>query len=48
VAVACRCRDGKLLFSNVNLKDVLYMAPFHSAVFPNCLAMATEEKLLIG
>lgn len=40
--------DGKLLYSNVNQKDVNYMAPFNAEVFPNCLALATEEKLVIG
>jgi hypothetical protein len=34
--------NRKLLFSNVNLKEVTQMAPFHSESFPECLAIATE------
>lgn len=36
------------MYSNVNLKDVNYMAPFNTSLFPDCLALATEESLLIG
>ena len=38
----------KLLYSNVNLPDVMHMCPFHSESFPDCLALATDEKLVIG
>ncbi len=38
----------KLLFSNVNQAQVTYMCPFHSAAFPECLALASEAGLVIG
>jgi hypothetical protein len=41
-------KDSKLLYANVNLKDVNFMTPFNARVFPNCLAFATEESLIIG
>lgn len=41
-------RGNKLLYSSVNLKNVGVMAPFNSETFPECLALATEEELLIG
>ena len=40
--------NGKLLYSNVNLKEAAHMTPFHSSAFPDCLAIATEDSLLIG
>jgi DNA damage-binding protein 1 len=39
---------GKLLFSNVNRKDINYVCPFHCEDFPDHLALATEEELTIG
>src|SRR4051812_2137314 len=39
---------GKLLFSNMNLKDVNCMSPFNTEEFPDSLAFATEETLQIG
>ncbi len=40
--------NGKLLFSNVNLKDVTAISPFNGENFPDCLALANEEQLSIG
>lgn len=40
--------NQKLLYSNVNVKEVTHMAPFHSEAFPECLAIASEEGLVIG
>jgi len=40
--------NHKLLYSNVNLKNVNYMSPFHTATFRDCLAFALEEQLTIG
>uniref|UniRef100_A0A1D1YWE8 DNA damage-binding protein 1 n=2 Tax=Anthurium amnicola TaxID=1678845 RepID=A0A1D1YWE8_9ARAE len=40
--------NKKLLYSNVNLKEVSHMCPFNSAAFPDSLAIAKEGELLIG
>eukprot|EP01114_Cavostelium_apophysatum_P022802 TRINITY_DN8377_c0_g1_i1.p1 TRINITY_DN8377_c0_g1~~TRINITY_DN8377_c0_g1_i1.p1 ORF type:complete len:965 (-),score=280.18 TRINITY_DN8377_c0_g1_i1:487-3381(-) len=40
--------NKKLLYSNVNLKEVNYMSGFHSESFSDSLAIATEESLKIG
>lgn len=40
--------NNKLLFSNVNAKEVNVMCPFDSESFPECLALASEEELTIG
>ncbi|RKO94037.1 mono-functional DNA-alkylating methyl methanesulfonate N-term-domain-containing protein [Blyttiomyces helicus] len=40
--------NGKLLYSNVNLKEVTYMCPFAYSGAPNALALATEGVLKIG
>jgi len=40
--------NKKLLFSNVNLKDVTQMSPFNSEDFSDSLAIATESGLTIG
>ncbi|XP_076949712.1 DNA damage-binding protein 1-like [Bidens hawaiensis] len=40
--------NKKLLYSNVNLKEVSYMCPFNSAAFPDSLAIAKEGELTIG
>ncbi|TMW57264.1 hypothetical protein Poli38472_003189 [Pythium oligandrum] len=40
--------NHKLLFSNVNTKEVNVMCPFDSEAFPECLALASEEELTIG
>mmetsp|Transcript_28073 Transcript_28073/g.43830 ORF Transcript_28073/g.43830 Transcript_28073/m.43830 type:complete len:992 (-) Transcript_28073:1819-4794(-) len=40
--------NKKLLFSNVNLKEVTHMCSFNSDGFPESLAIATETSLTIG
>ncbi|KAK4488128.1 hypothetical protein RD792_003870 [Penstemon davidsonii] len=40
--------NKKLLYSNVNLKEVRHMCPFNSAAFPDSLAIAKEDGLTIG
>ncbi|KAJ6836683.1 DNA damage-binding protein 1a [Iris pallida] len=40
--------NKKLLYSNVNLKEVGHMCPFNSAAFPDSLAIAKEGELSIG
>ena len=40
--------NQKLLYSNVNVKEVTHMAPFDSEAFPECLAIASDDALLIG
>lgn len=40
--------NNKLLFSNVNTKEVNVMCSFDSEAFPECLALASEEELTIG
>lgn len=40
--------NNKLLYSNVNAKEVNVMCPFDSESFPECLALASEEELTIG
>ncbi|KAJ0398425.1 hypothetical protein ATCC90586_003567 [Pythium insidiosum] len=39
--------NNKLLFSNVNTKEVSVMCPFDPEAFPECLALASEELLTI-
>ncbi|XAR59373.1 hypothetical protein NMG60_11015195 [Bertholletia excelsa] len=41
-------RNKKLLYSNVNLREVSHMCPFNSAAFPDSLAIAKEGELTIG
>jgi DNA damage-binding protein 1 len=40
--------NRKLLFSNVNLREVNHMCSFNSASFPDSLAVASESGLTIG
>ena len=40
--------NRKLLFSNVNLREVNHMCSFNSASFPDSLAVASEGLLTIG
>lgn len=40
--------NSKLLYSNVNLKCASHMTPFDSRTFPDCLAIASDDALLIG
>ncbi|CAA7054607.1 unnamed protein product [Microthlaspi erraticum] len=41
-------KNKKLIYSNVNLKEVSHMCPFNSAAFPDSLAIAREGELTIG
>jgi len=40
--------NNKLLYSNINSKEVNVMCPFDAESFPECLALASEEELTIG
>ena len=40
--------NGKLIFSVVNISEKTCMAPFHSELFPDCLALSSEVGLMIG
>ncbi|KAK6917109.1 Cleavage/polyadenylation specificity factor, A subunit, C-terminal [Dillenia turbinata] len=40
--------NKKLLYSNVNLKEVSHMCPFNTSAFPDSLAIAKEGELTIG
>ncbi|KAK2188211.1 hypothetical protein NP493_140g03066 [Ridgeia piscesae] len=40
--------NHKLVFSNVNLKEVNYMCPLHSEGYPNSLALSNDSSLTIG
>jgi len=40
--------NEKLLFANVNVGEVTLASPFHSELFPDCLALASEGSLTIG
>eukprot|EP01080_Neovahlkampfia_damariscottae_P007699 gene7699-12165_t len=40
--------NEKLLFSNVNLKDVNAMCPFNDENFSDCLALSNDKSLIIG
>jgi len=40
--------NHKLIFSNVNLKEVSYMTPLHSETYENSLAIADKSSLIIG
>jgi len=39
---------AKLIYTNVDLSEVSHMVPFHSELFPECLALASETTLTIG
>ena len=39
---------GKLRYSNVNMKDLTHMTPFHAPVFKDCLALVSATELSIG
>jgi DNA damage-binding protein 1 len=41
-------RNGKMLFSVVNIKDCTGMAPFNSEQFPDCLSISSETGFMIG
>ncbi len=38
----------KLVYANVNLNEILHVAPFNCAAFPDALALASGEHLMIG
>jgi len=40
--------NKKLLYSNVNMRDVSHMSPFNSESFPDSLAISVENNLTIG
>lgn len=40
--------NHKLVFSNVNLKEVNHMCPLNTEAFPGSLALANDNSLLIG
>ncbi|XP_015786302.1 DNA damage-binding protein 1 [Tetranychus urticae] len=40
--------NHKLVFSNVNLKEVNYMCPLNSTAYPDSLALANDNSLIIG
>lgn len=40
--------NKKLLYSNVNLREVSHMSSFNSEAFPECLAFIQDETMLIG
>lgn len=40
-------KNSQLLFSMVNVDEVSSVAPFHSALFPDCLAMASDSRLMV-
>uniref|UniRef100_M4BD31 RSE1/DDB1/CPSF1 second beta-propeller domain-containing protein n=1 Tax=Hyaloperonospora arabidopsidis (strain Emoy2) TaxID=559515 RepID=M4BD31_HYAAE len=40
--------NNKLLYSNINSKEVNVTCPFDSESFPECLALASEEGLMTG
>jgi len=46
--VYCAKNSSRLLYNNVNLKNVRHMATFRSAASPNALAFATQNSLMIG
>ncbi|KAH8557053.1 CPSF A subunit region-domain-containing protein [Umbelopsis sp. PMI_123] len=41
-------KNQKLLYSNVNLKEVNYMVSFNSESFPNSVVLNTDESTIIG
>ena len=41
-------RNSKLLFSVVNIPDCTDVTPFHSKLFPDCLATSSEVGFMIG
>lgn len=47
-AVVHASSNSKLLYSSVNLKDASIVSRFSTPAFPDCLAIATGEGLVIG
>jgi len=40
--------NRKLLYSNVNLREVTHMSSFNAEAFPECLAFIQDETMVIG
>ena len=40
--------NGKLVYSNINLREVSHVCPFNSKSFPDSLAVSTDDMLMIG
>ncbi|KZS01675.1 DNA damage-binding protein 1, partial [Daphnia magna] len=40
--------NHKLVFSNVNLKEVAHMCPLNSEAYPDSLVLATDTAVTIG
>ncbi|KAI8994749.1 CPSF A subunit region-domain-containing protein [Pilobolus umbonatus] len=41
-------RNQKLIYSNVNLKEVRCVTPFNNVFFPDAIALTTRDELIIG
>lgn len=41
-------KNGKLTLSNVNVQEVSGMVPFHSEMFPECLALSNETGIIFN
>ncbi|KAI8090127.1 mono-functional DNA-alkylating methyl methanesulfonate N-term-domain-containing protein [Gilbertella persicaria] len=41
-------RNKKLIYSNVNLRQIRYVSSFNSLLFPDAVALTTQEGLVIG
>ncbi|KAI8988150.1 mono-functional DNA-alkylating methyl methanesulfonate N-term-domain-containing protein [Mycotypha africana] len=41
-------RNKKLIYSNVNMKEVRYVTSFNSRLFPDTVALTTKNGLIIG
>lgn len=39
--------NGQLQFSMVNTSEAVSMSPFHSEMFPECLAISSESSLMV-
>lgn len=46
--VVVHSSNQKLVYSNVNLRDVTHIARYHTEAFPDCLAIAQADSLIIG
>ncbi|CAJ0574789.1 unnamed protein product, partial [Mesorhabditis spiculigera] len=40
--------NGKLIFSNINVRTVRQMCPINAAAYKNCMVMCGEESMVIG
>lgn len=41
-------RNSQLQFSIVNTGEAVSMTPFHSQLFPDCLAIASDDSLMVS